>query len=596
MVEALKEKKNSRVYEKAGIEVAFRKSTPISDPEGRYPGFKPGTTVLSKGSVHRKGALPLPCDIIFDRDVAVPMRDGIIIYIDIFRPAGDEKVPAIVAWSPYGKEGGYQTLDQFPARLGIPIGTLSNLQVWEGPDPAYWCNHGYAVINADARGAFMSQGDIYFWGSQEGEDGHDLIEWLASQDWCNGKVGLTGNSWLAIVQWFIGSQQPPHLAAIAPWEGFTDFYRHDIARGGIPDTGFNESIFVHLYGNNRTEDIPAMIGRYPLMNTYWEDKAAKLEKIEVPAYVVASFSNPIHSQGTFQGFERIASPKKWLRIHNTMEWPDYYTPENIEDLRHFFDYYLKDIENGWEQTPRVRMSILDPGGKDVVARPENEFPLTRIQYQKLFLDASSGKLLTEPVAQESLVRYQADNKKGKAIFTIRFDRETELVGHMSLRLWVEAQGSSDMDLFVRIEKLNKKHRVLNHTTGTLPGIMKMVLRILKALGILKLAIMFYSGPNGRMRVSHRQLNSELSTPSQPRHTHAVEELLQPGQIVPVEIPILPIGMRWHPGEQLRVTVAGYDLLGPMLPKLPVAPTRNRGEHIIHTGGRYDSHLLVPVVR
>lgn len=595
MVEALKEKKPQRDYEEAGVEVLFRKSTPISDPEGRYPGFKPGTTVLRKGSVHRKGALPLPCDIVFDSDVAVPMRDGVTIYVDILRPAGSGKVPAIVAWSPYGKRGGYQTLDQFPRRAGIPVNTLSNLQTWEGPDPAYWCNQGYAVVNADVRGAFMSQGNICFWGSQEGEDGHDLVEWLAVQEWCNGKVGLTGNSWLAVVQWFIAATNPPHLAAIAPWEGFCDFYRHSIARGGIVDTGFNEYILTHLYGNNRTEDVPAMIDKYPLMNAYWGDKVARLDKIKAPAYVVASYTNPAHGEGTLPGYEGISSTDKWLRIHNSMEWPDYYKHENVEDLRRFFDRYLKSIENRWGKTPRVRVSVLDPGGSDVVDRPENEFPLAQTRYERLFLDASSGRLLLEPASRESSVCYQADDGKGMATFVIGFDREVELIGHVNLRLWVEARGGNDIDLFIRTQKLNKKGRVLSHMPVRLPGPMQAMMKILRASGVLKMGFMFYSGPNGKMRVSHRQLDITKTTPAQPYHTHAVGEMVRPGEIIPVDIPLLPIGMRWHHGEQLRVTVAGYDLGGPTLPGLPVAPTRNKGEHIIHTGGRYDSHLLIPVI-
>ena len=80
------------------IELIFRKSTPLSDSKCRYPGFEPGSRILPKGSVHRKGALPLPCDILFERDVAVPMRDGVTIYIDIFRPPDSEKIPAIVSW------------------------------------------------------------------------------------------------------------------------------------------------------------------------------------------------------------------------------------------------------------------------------------------------------------------------------------------------------------------------------------------------------------------------------------------------------------------------------------------------------------------
>ena len=101
------------------IEVLFRKAAPIDVPEARYPGFKPGTTVLPKGFVQKKGALPLPCDIIFERDVAVALRDGTIIYTDIFRPVGRTHLPAIVAWSPYGKEGGLTLLDDFPFRAGV---------------------------------------------------------------------------------------------------------------------------------------------------------------------------------------------------------------------------------------------------------------------------------------------------------------------------------------------------------------------------------------------------------------------------------------------------------------------------------------------
>ena len=185
---------------------------------------------------------------------------------------------------------------------------------------------------------------------------------------------MTGNSWLAISQWFIAALKPPHLTAIAPWEGVSDLYRQDICRGGIPNIGFNEVMTQRLCGKNRIEDVPAMLEEYPLMNAYWANKKADLEKINVPAYLVTSWTNTLHTQGTFEGFRKISSKDKWLRVHNTHEWPDYYIPENVEDLRRFYDRYLKDIDNGWEQTPKVRLSILDPGGTDIINRPEREFP------------------------------------------------------------------------------------------------------------------------------------------------------------------------------------------------------------------------------
>jgi predicted acyl esterase len=108
-------------------------------------------------------------------------------------------------------------------------------------------------------------------------------------------------------------------------------------------------------------------------------------------------------------------------------------------------------------------------------------------------------------------------------------------------------------------------------------------------------MMFYSGPQGRLRVSHRKLDPERSEPHRPFLAHTLEKLLSSDEVVPVEIPIWPTGMLWHAGEQLRVIVAGYNLRGPMFPGMPLAPTRNKGEHIIHTGGQYDSHLLVPII-
>ena len=352
-----------------------------------------------------------------------------------------------------------------------------------------------------------------------------------------------------------------------------DQYREDVARGGIQNARFCSFVIKRMPGKNQIEDVPAMLEKYPLMNGYWDDKSAKLEKIHVPAYVVASWTSPIHSHGTIDGFRRISSKEKWLRVHNTQEWPDYYATENVEDPRRFFDRYLKGIDNGWEQTPRARLSVLDPGGVDQVNRSENEFPLARTKYENLYLDGAAGTLSTGPVARESATRYQADDGKGQAIFTLRFDEETELTGYMKLRLWVEASGADDMDLFVFVQKLDEQGNVLSPKIWTIPA----------------------QTPTGRLRVSHREIDEARSTFFEPVHTHCREQPLSPGQIVPVDIPLWPVSLLWHKGQQLRLLVAGYDLAPPLLPMISPALTRNRGEHIIHTGGKYDSHLIVPKI-
>ena len=168
-----------------------RHSTRRSTDPSLFIKFEPGTRVLPAGFQTTPQFKPLPVDIVFDKDLAVTLRDGTTIYVDVLRPAGTEKVPVIIAWSPYGKSGGThpRNWDLF-ALLGIDQSELSGLGKFEGPDPAFWCANGFAICNPDARGAFNSEGDIYASGREEGKDGADLVEWLAEQDWCNGKVGI----------------------------------------------------------------------------------------------------------------------------------------------------------------------------------------------------------------------------------------------------------------------------------------------------------------------------------------------------------------------------------------------------------------------
>ena len=592
------------------MKVPLRKALPVDAPRVRYPGFNPDTLILKAGSVRREGAMPLPCDILLERDVHIRLRDGVTIYADVFRPVGDEACPALLAWSPYGKEIGGQMLDDVPMRSGVPLSATSGLEKFEGPDPAYWVAHGYAIVNPDKRGAYMSEGNLLYWGHEDALDGCDVIDWIASQKWSNGKVGMTGNSWLTVSQWFIAAERPEHLAAIAPWEGFCDHYRESGTRGGIPAPEFPEMIaetFASAHG--MLEDQPRMIVERPFMCDYWEDKAARVENIEIPAYVVASYTNSVHTHGSFAGFRRMASKEKWLRVHNTSEWFDYYTPENVEDLRRFFDHYLKGIDNGWEQTPRVRLSVLNPGGTDIVGRAEEDFPLARTQYHKLYLSAADSALLTSLPADQAVSEYQSDSARHEVTYRYRMERPTEITGYMKLHLWVSAPDHDDMDLAVRVEKLSRDGQPLPDRTGNLIA------------------------ATGLMRVSMRQLDEARSTEAEPYYTFTTEQKLKPGEIVPVEIEIWPMGLYFDEGEILQLTVGAYQPANAAIPfgsasisvprdgftympgqpvemmtvggnatqcadpaEVVVSPaTHNAGRHRIYTGGEYDSYLYVPVI-
>lgn len=124
------DKRYTTLYDKDGrpMTVPVRPGLSVDDPKARYTGFRPETVVLKKGSIRMKGARPLECDILLERDAAIPLRDGVTVYADIFRPVDGERCPALVALSPYGKEIGTQWLDDVPMRAGVPKGAVSGLQ------------------------------------------------------------------------------------------------------------------------------------------------------------------------------------------------------------------------------------------------------------------------------------------------------------------------------------------------------------------------------------------------------------------------------------------------------------------------------------
>ena len=130
------------------------------------------------------------------RNVTVPMRDGKLLRVDLYRPEhADGPLPVLIAWSPYGKHG---QLDwRYWPGNDVPTEDLSPYTCFETPDPAYWTRHGYAMITADARGTWGSEGNVTMGGPAEAEACYDLIEWAGTQEWSNGKVGMAGVSWYA---------------------------------------------------------------------------------------------------------------------------------------------------------------------------------------------------------------------------------------------------------------------------------------------------------------------------------------------------------------------------------------------------------------
>ena len=284
----------------------------------------------------------------------------------------------------------------------------------------------------------------------------------------------------------------------------------------------------------------------------------------------------------------MASTEKWLRIHNTQEWPDYYEEANKEDLCRFFDHYLKGMDNGWETTPRVRYAVHDFAGGDLIDQPAGEFPPKDVTYQKYFLNGLSRTLTPETPEKETTVLYDTESEIRQASFVIRFDKKIVMVGYPKVHLWVEARGADDMDLFILAQKLDVHG---NHLQQFIVPNQGALMQDLTERGG---SVLRYKGSNGRLRVSARHLDEELSTDEVPAHTFDRVEKLHPGEIVEVEIDLFPIGLAFYPGEQLRLVVSSKNDLGAIMPGTPAYVPVNKGQHIIHTGGSHPSYLQLPV--
>ncbi|KAJ5371093.1 alpha/beta-hydrolase [Penicillium cataractarum] len=568
-----------------------------------YKGFEPRVEILPKGWDGIDG-MPLQSDILVQHDVAVKVRDGCTLYCDIFRPADSgpgNKIPAIVAWSPFGKKYNSEgLLVHLPWRVGVRKDELSGLAKFEAPDPATFCARGYAVVNVDSRGAGDSDGSMVIMGSQEAEDGYDFIESLARMDWCTGNIGLAGNSHLAIVQWFIAALRPPSLKAIAPWEGAADLYREQFVRGGAWDSGLFDFITQHIIrGRHGMEDFAEMYKRSPLQNDYWKDKRANIKNINIPAYITASYSTALHTMGAIRGYLEVDNPNVWLRWTSTQEWHDIWAvPESIQELGDFFDRYLKGIKNDWERTPKVRMTVLKFGNEDPVY-PINleDYPVPNTDYRKLYL-TSQNKLSANPPTEEGHISYNSEGNSQEFVsFNHTFMEKTQLVGLPKAIIYVSCDEFDDLTLYVLLRKLDCNGEPMFNLN--IPWHRAPVARIEDIEEKDQAAVILYMGPLGILRASHRNIDESKSLhPQYPFHPHDREEKITPGTVVKLEIGIWAMGIEYQAGESISVQISGnFPLIaeyrdGSEIPPLEV---KNRGRHKIHFGGEYPSHVILPFI-
>ena len=563
----------------------------------------------------KRGRLSQPkYKVIIEKDVRITMRDGSTLLADIFRPKSNGKYPAIVNISCYQKD-----------KVWVPPADLEEkanpYMTWETVNPLWWVPRGYICVRVDTRGSGKSPGLSDPGGFQETLDYYDAIEWAAKQKWCSGNVGSAGISYHATQQWRVATLQPPSLKAIIPWEGYADTYRDAVFHGGIfqlyyLSTWYATQMAHHLLGDPQEYNPDAFRNerlfnymRNSLDTGWWDDRgaAAHWDKIKVPLYSAGNWSGAnLHLRGNTEGYVNAAAKHKKLRIHTGTHYHAFYTEEGRRDQLRWFDHWLKGIDTGLLDEPPVKL-LIRTGGKgmnDYKFRFENEWPLKRTRWTKLFMNADKtkpvpgdkgveGRLLKTAPPKAAKVSYSATgvshagvasasstmlqagsmHRIGVTFETAPFAEATEITGPAKLVLWVSSN-VKDMDMFVTVRNIDADGNDVWEV-----GQQGQKVPVAK----------------GWLRASHRKLDPERSLPYRPFHAHDERWWLKPGEPVECEIEIWPMCMVFAKGHRIRLDVQPRDGAGSAPYTHYPAAYNTGGTNTIHTGGKMASYLMLPFI-
>ena len=363
--------------------------------------------------------------ILIDKNVSMPMRDGVRLRGNIYRPDQEAPIPAILVRTPYGKEG--------------PLVQTFSI------DAVRAAEAGYAVIHQDTRGRFDSEGDFYPY-RYEVDDGYDSVEWVAAQPWCSGPVGMTGLSYLGAVQWMAAIARPPHLKALIPIAIGSGHYMDVMAyQGGAFKAGYliwwaclfvlPDTIGKMIARGQATpadltkvlraaDDIDEHVRYLPLgelplfrekklapyffdwMERHTEDQQPATIRdhygsIEVPALNVSGWYD-YFLDGTLENFTRMQNEGATENARTRQKlivgpWDHVLGSAgagfdfglaasrlgaDFDGLQlRYFDHHLKGEANGVDQDAPVRLYVMGEN----VWRDEQEWPLARTRYERWYL-------------------------------------------------------------------------------------------------------------------------------------------------------------------------------------------------------------------
>lgn len=553
-------------------------------------------------------------DILTAKDVHVEMRDGTKLAADVFRPASKGKFPALLAMSPYGK--GIQSLPLAPQPPGTPV----YLPPIEAGNYEYLASRGYAHIIADVRGTGHSGGEYLGWVSpQEAKDGYDLVEWIAKQPWCNGKVGMVGISYYGEIQLIVAAEQPPHLKAIMPWNAPADFYRESTHHGGIRQMFFHYLYVQRIGSDNSTSvmikntnpkeleklikkikedpDLRILPEIYTFVDSprkapcffdilvnpndgpfYWERSPyTKYDNIKIPFYARSGWwaYGHMHLTGAFRNYLGIDAPKR-LEIDKPVVEERPLPDEYNETVISWYDYWLKGIDNGIMDKPPIKIYVM--GANEW--RYESEWPLARTKWTKYYLrrwrDLSTE---VEPASGKPDAFVQQPADESDVISSVQYltnplMHNTEITGPIVLMLYASID-REDTNWIISLRDVSSDGVEVELTKGFL-------------------------------KASHRDLDKRLSKPWQPYHLHLAPKKVTPGLVQEYAIEMAPTSNVFFAGHRIKIVISSMDHsrardfhLAPVTLGASHMPwhvcSSETTLHKIYHDKKAPSHLLLPII-
>ncbi len=576
---------------------------------------------------------PVVCEkIAEERDVMIPMRDGKRLCADIYRPDMAGRFPALVALAPHNKE--YQTPDFARAAQGAqPTWSRMWFGGAEAGDTDYLVSRGYVHVCANMRGNGKSDSG----GSPEW-DPYDLIEWVAAQPWCDGKVGMIGISAFGGAQFEAAALQPPSLKAIFPYDPrgcYGGGMHRDMYPGGLMHTmhylldsggvyhmtraqpgplppekeekwreAMNNSDYL-MYPNifnilvEKGQTMPFYFDR--LIDPYDPDDLAensdeRLKKIKIPFYTGAgwyAYSYKQHLQGAQQYFQKVEDvPKKLLLTgpaHLERPFHDFHN-----EILRWYDHWLKGKDTGVLDEPPVKVWVM---GENRWRYAEG-WPPPDAQWTKLYL-ASWERLRPEPFTSaarggqaEPDTFVQMPPTQTNEIARLRYMTEplpedTLVMGPMVLHLHA-AIDQDDTNWIIVVKDVGPDVSVQTARPGEAE-----VPRDLPERELTR----------GWLKASHRAVDPRRSTPWKPWHpqTRQAQQKIVPGEVNEYAIEILATANMFKAGHRICVDITSLDLPSGLAGAHDVeyAPyhlcSSKTVVHRVYHNAQYPSYLLLPIV-